>query len=110
MAREVVRTIREEGLIDRGREIAAQLVGGLTAIKAHTRHIRDIRARGLMVALELHDDPEASFTIRTHRELIRRGFLVGRRAGVSVLRIDPSLTIHPEDIEDFLGELKDVLD
>lgn len=110
IAREVIRVIEEERLVDRGREIAEQLVGGLAAIKARTRHIREIRARGLMVALELHDDPEASFTIKVHRELIRRGFLVGRRVGVSVLRIDPSLTIHPEDIEDFLGALEDVLD
>ena len=110
MAREVVRVIEDERLVERGREIAARLVDGLTAIRAHTRHIRGIRARGLMVALELQDDPETSFTITVHREFVRRGFLVGRRAGVSVLRIDPSLTIHPEDIEDFLETLEDILD
>jgi len=40
---------------------------------------------------------------------VRRGFILGRRPGVSVLRIDPSLTIEREDIERFLVTLEDVL-
>ena len=107
VAREVVRTIREEGLIERGREIAALLVSGLEAIRARTDRVREIRARGLMVALELRDDAEASFTVRAHRELVQRGFLVGRRPGVPVLRLDPALTIERPDIEAFLEVLQE---
>jgi 4-aminobutyrate aminotransferase-like enzyme len=62
-----------------------------------------------MIALELKDDPEASFTIRTHRELVRRGYVLGRRPGVNVLRLDPSLTIDPNDIQGFLESLEAVL-
>jgi acetylornithine/N-succinyldiaminopimelate aminotransferase len=109
VAREVIRLIKEERLIERGQEIARRLADGLAAIKARTRYIREIRARGLMVALDLHDGPDCSVTIRTHRELARRGFLVGRRVGVSVLRIDPGLTIDVNDIDDFLGALEDTL-
>ncbi len=109
VAREVVRIIREEGLIEKSGEIAALLAAGLDGIKARTGRIREIRARGLMVAIELEDDPETSLTIRTHRELVRRGFIVGRRPGVSVLRLDPSLTIDRKDIEEFLATFEDVL-
>jgi acetylornithine aminotransferase len=109
VAVEVVRVIREEGLIERGREIAAALTIGLEAIRARTGRIREIRGRGLMIAIELVDDAETSFTIRTHRELVRRGFILGRRPGVSVLRCDPSLTIDRADIERFLDTLEDVL-
>jgi acetylornithine aminotransferase len=109
VAHEVIRVIREDGLIERGRQVAAVLVAGLERIKARTGLIRQIRARGLMVALELVDNPEASFTIRTHRELVRRGFVTGRRPGVNVLRLDPSLTIDRTDIDEFLGTLDDVL-
>jgi acetylornithine aminotransferase len=107
--REVVRIIQEEGLIERGRDIAATLIAGLEGIKARTGQIKEIRARGLMIALELVDDAEASFTIRTHRELVGRGFVLGRRPGVNVLRLDPALTIDRKDIEDFLETLEDVL-
>jgi 4-aminobutyrate aminotransferase-like enzyme len=85
------------------------ILSGLEGIKDRTRHIKEIRSRGLMVALELNDDPEASFTIRTHRELVRRGYVLGRRPGVNVLRLDPSLTIDQEDIEGFLETFEAVL-
>jgi len=109
VAREVVRTIRDEALIERGREIAALLLSGLESIRTRTDRIHEIRARGLMVAVELHDDAEASFTVRAHRELVRRGFLVGRRPGVPVLRLDPALTIECVDIEAFLVMLEELI-
>jgi 4-aminobutyrate aminotransferase-like enzyme len=62
-----------------------------------------------MAAVELKDDAEASFTVDVHRELIRLGFVVGRRPGVNVLRIDPPLTIDPADVEGFLDELEATL-
>jgi acetylornithine aminotransferase len=109
VAREVMRVIQDEGLIERGREIAALLLAGLQGIQARSGRIEDLRARGLMVALELKDDAEASLTMRTHRELVRRGFVLGRRPGVNVLRLDPSLTIDREDIEGFLAALEEIL-
>jgi acetylornithine aminotransferase len=108
VAREVVRIIREEGLIERAGAISDVLLPGLEGIKAHSDLIRDIRGRGLMVAIEFEDDSDNSATIRMHHELVRRGFIVGRRPGVNVLRLDPSLTIDLGDIEGFLetfGEL-----
>jgi len=109
IAREVVKLIQEEGLIERGRSIAANLLSGLEGIRDRTGQIREIRARGLMIALELKDDPESSFAIRTQRELVRRGYVLARRPGINVLRIDPSLTIDRADIEGFLGTLEAVL-
>lgn len=109
VAMEVVRIIRDGGLIQRGREIAAVLGTGLEAIRARTGKIRAIRGRGLMIAIELVDDAGTSFTIRTHRELVRRGFILGRRPGVPVLRCDPSLTIDRADVGGFLEALEEVL-
>jgi acetylornithine aminotransferase len=109
VVREVIRFIREEGLIERSRDIATLLRIGLDGIKARNSRIKDIRSRGLMMAIEMNDDPEASFAVRTHRELIRRGFILGLRPGTSVLRIDPSLTVDAKDIESFLETLEDVL-
>lgn len=110
VVREVVRVIREGRLLDRGRELAGVLMAGLERIKGRCRRIKEVRGRGLMLAIEFMDDEENSFTARVHHELIRRGFMVGRRPGVGVLRIDPSLTIERGDIEAFLAALDDVLD
>ncbi|MBM3320874.1 MAG: aspartate aminotransferase family protein [Candidatus Eisenbacteria bacterium] len=106
---EVVRVIREEGLIERSMEISAELAGGLDKIRERTGRVREIRARGLMIAIEIDDDPDRSLTIRTHRELVRRGFLVGKRPNTNVLRLDPPLTIGRAEIEAFLAAFEDAL-
>jgi acetylornithine/N-succinyldiaminopimelate aminotransferase len=109
VAREVLTVIEEQGLIERGRRIAAMLLAGLEAIRDRTGGIEEIRSRGLMVALQLRDGPEAEFTIRVQRELVRRGYVVGRRPGANVLRLDPSLTIDQVDIAGFLETFEAVL-
>lgn len=109
VAREVVRVIREDKLIERSREIAAVLGTGLDKIKTGSKRVKEIRVRGLMAVIELEDDAENSLAIKTHRELINRGYIVGRRPGESMLRIDPSLTIDTRDIEGFIITLTDLL-
>lgn len=109
VAQEVIRVIQEENLIERGRRTAERLIAGLEEIRAGSGRIKEIRGRGLMVALELNDDASTSFTISLHRELLRRGFVVGRRPSGSVLRLDPSLTIGREEIDSFLATIGDLL-
>ncbi len=109
VVREVIRVIRDEGLIERGREIGELLSSGLAAIQDRVPRVREVRGRGLMVAVELDDDPQASFTTHVHRELVRRGFILARRPGLNVLRLDPALTIGRADIEGFLEVLEVVL-
>lgn len=106
---EVLKIIRDEKLIERANEIAAQLATGLEEIKTRSGRIREIRGRGLMIAIELYDESDNRRTIHAHRELIRRGFVVGRRPGVNVLRLDPGLTIDSKDITHFLSTLEAVL-
>jgi len=109
VAQEVIRVIREERLIEAGKKIGDQLADGLRMIESRSQSIKAVRQRGLMIAVELYDDSEFSLTIQVHRDLIHRGFIVGRRHGFSVLRIDPSLTIDPADIEDFLATFAELL-
>jgi len=109
IARTVLKVIRQEGLIARGREIAVLLMAGLEAIKARTGLITALRSRGLMIAMELEDDAQAAFTTRTHRSLVQRGYILAQRPGLNVLRLDPGLTIERTDIEGFLEVFEDVL-
>ena len=109
VAATVIDVIEEEGLIERGRRTGARLLAGLMAVRESTDRIVDIRSRGLMLAIELGDDSLRSRTAWLHRALVQRGFLVGRRPKVPVLRLDPPLTLAEEDIEAFLGALKDLI-
>ncbi len=110
IAREVVRTIRDEGLVERAAEIGIRLVEGLEAIRARTDRIQAIRARGLMVAVEVKDDAEPpAFAAQVFRRLLDRGFIVARRAGLNVLRIDPPMMIGEADIDAFLEAFEGAL-
>jgi 4-aminobutyrate aminotransferase-like enzyme len=62
-----------------------------------------------MVAVELVDDAKNALAIHVQRELVQRGFILARRFGTSVLRIDPPLTIERQDLEAFLTTLEKVL-
>lgn len=109
VAREVLRVIDAEGLVDRGVAVADLLLSGLEGIAARTGRIAAIRSRGLMVAVVLSDEAETPLTIRVHRGLVERGYIVGRRPGVPVLRLDPALTIETADIAGFLAALEAAL-
>jgi len=109
IALEVVRTVKDERLIEQGNTISAMLLSGLEDIKTRTGKIEAIRARGLLVALELKDDANASITKYVQNRLLQKGYIVAQRPGLNVLRIDPSLTIESIDIENFLNLFEIVL-
>jgi len=106
---EVVAIIEEDRLVERARAVGGRLASALREIQRRTGRIKEVRARGLMIAVELVDDTETTFTNRTHRELVRRGFIVGRRPSVPVLRIDPALTVETSDLEEFLAQFEEIL-
>jgi 4-aminobutyrate aminotransferase-like enzyme len=86
------------------------LKAGLERLAARTKAIKEIRARGLMVAVELRDGEAGAYAARVHRELARRGFIVARRPGTSVLRLDPALTVERDDVARFVATLEEALE
>jgi acetylornithine aminotransferase len=109
VAREVVRTIEEEGLIERAGRIGQRLADRLAAIRRRCERIEDVRIRGLMAAVELTDGPGAPFTAQVRRSLLENGYVVAQRPGLNVLRLDPGLTIDEADIMGFLAALEEIL-
>ncbi len=109
VAREVIRIVREEGLVERSHRLGAFLEEGLGAVARRTGRIARVRGRGLMLAVELAGDPDGRLTVEVHRELVGRGFLTGRRPGTAVLRLDPPLVVGREDLAAFLAALEEVL-
>jgi acetylornithine aminotransferase len=106
VAREVVRVIRDERLIERAASSAAILRKGLEEIQRRSGRIAACRGRGLMIAVDLDDE---TFAHRVQEELVHRGFILARRVGTATLRIDPALTIEPRDLRAFLVAFETVL-
>jgi 4-aminobutyrate aminotransferase/4-aminobutyrate aminotransferase/(S)-3-amino-2-methylpropionate transaminase len=109
IAAEVIAIIQTDDLIRRGAEIGRRLAAGLERIAAKTGAIAALRHRGPMLAVDLKDNEQATATTRVHRNLVERGYVLAKRPGLNVLRIDPSLTIERKDIDGFLDALGDIL-
>jgi acetylornithine aminotransferase len=109
VAREVTRIIEADNLVERCAEIGRDFRAGLEGIRQRTGRIREIRSRGLLVAIELEDGPEETLTRKALAGMLDRGFVLARRSGFAILRADPPLTIEAEDIEAFLAALEEVL-
>jgi acetylornithine/N-succinyldiaminopimelate aminotransferase len=109
IAGKVIDIFQNEGLIARAGMLSDILLPGLEAIGRSSPRVADLRGRGLMAALELQDDASASFTTRVYEELLDAGYIVAKRPGINLLRIDPPLTIAEEDLRGFLEALKGIV-
>jgi ornithine--oxo-acid transaminase len=84
----------EEGMIENAALQGARFLDGLKSIRANT--IREVRGRGLMLAVELH--PEAGGARRYCQALQGRGILA-KDTHVHTIRIAPPLVITGDEVD-----------
>ena len=94
----------EERLIERSAELGDYLMGRLGELQSD--HVKEIRGRGLWVAVELH--PEAGGARRFCEELQNAGLLC-KETHTHVIRLAPPLVIEREQIDWALEQLSRVL-
>ncbi len=104
IAGEVIDTITDGHLLERSEKLGKLIVRRLNNLKNTNSIIKAIRGRGLMIAIELTKQAE-----RIHKELLNHGFILVKRSGVEVLRMDPALTIEEQDIELFLEIFEEII-
>lgn len=104
VARAALRVLVEEGMIENAVKMGARLQAGLRAISSNV--VKEIRGRGLMVAVELH--PEAGGARRYCEALKERGILCKETHG-HTLRITPPLVIAEAEIDWALAHFSAVL-
>lgn len=109
VAKEVVRVIREEQLVARSADLGSRLRSQLAEIGNQQKCVRQVRGRGLMVALELVGGSSSLTTSAIYDEMLKRGYLIGHNPRSNVLRFLPPLTIEEKEIANLADELYDVL-
>ncbi len=112
VASAVIATLRDDRLVERGRDLGASLLGGLARLRAERPAIQEVRGRGMLLALELSPESGLSGSALQaalwERGFIAGGYPAGYPAGTG-LRFDPSLTIDEADVSGVLEPLGEVL-
>jgi ornithine--oxo-acid transaminase len=94
VARAALKALIEEGMVENASTMGARFLAGLRQIKSWA--IKEIRGRGLMIAIELH--PQAGGARRYCNALRERGVLCKDTHDHSI-RISPPLVITSEEID-----------
>jgi len=104
VAREALKVLVEENLIERAAELGDYLADRLCEIDSP--HIKEIRIRGLWAGIVL--EPKAGSARRFCRALMERGLLC-KDTHWNVIRLAPSLVITREEIDWAVERLAEVL-
>jgi len=103
VARESLRVIREEKLVENAAERGQSFMEKLRNVRS--RHIKEVRGRGLLIGIELH--AEAGGARRFCEELMKEGLLC-KETHDNVIRLAPPLIIREKDINWALKRIKTV--
>ncbi len=102
---EVIKTIEENDLITKCQKTGQYFKKQLDLIsEKHNDKIKEVRARGLMLALEFNDRIDGD---RINNQLFMNGFVVGFKS--NTLRFLPPLTIRTSDIDKMIEKLDKLL-
>lgn len=108
-ASETLRIIEEDGLVARSRDLGAQWLAALRVRLERHPLVAGIRGRGLLLAIELRAPDVAGQWLAL--ALLERGLIVQPASQAwRVLRLEPALTISPEELThaaDVIGEVFD---
>jgi acetylornithine aminotransferase len=108
VAGEVIAILRDEGLVERSAKVGGWFRRELEALAARHDVVRQVRGRGLMLAMEFRSECKPALR-DIHRALLDRGFLVGYKPAACLLRFYPPLVIGEDDIAGLVSSLDEAL-
>lgn len=99
-----IRVIEEEGLVENATKIGAYLRNKLDAIKAKNGLIKEIRGRGLMLAIELEEERAKDIVL----EMLKEG-VVANNIGNNIIRFLPPLCLTKDEVDEAITILEKTL-
>ncbi len=93
-----INVLIEDKLPERAAVVGARLLAGLReAARGHEDFVVDVRGKGLLIALEFHDD-QSGFDFG--KRMLERGVLVsGTLVNARTIRVEPPLTITDDEAD-----------
>jgi ornithine--oxo-acid transaminase len=105
VAREALKILQEEALIDKAAELGKYFMERLKTISSP--HIREIRGRGLLIGLELKKEAGGA---RRFCEALQKENLLCKETHENVIRFAPPLVITKKEIDWAFERIKKVLE
>lgn len=109
IAKEVVTILREMDLVERSHRVGEYFLSALKALAARHGVIKEVRGRGLMLAMQLEGNGAEPTAGKLYRRLLERGMIVGCNPTANLLRFLPPLTIDAQDITQLVERLDAIL-
>lgn len=104
VANEVISIISDEDLLNKSTEKGNYLINKLKAIDTRGLLIKEVRGRGLMIAIEFNHSAQLIY-----EELLTQRIIVAKRPNSEVLRIDPALTVEKETLDFFVNKIAEIV-
>ena len=104
VARVALRVLVEEGMIENAARIGAYFLDALRSINADV--ISEVRGRGLLIAIELHDEAGAA---RHYCEALQKRGILCKETHTKTIRLAPPLIITKDQIDWAMEQIRPVL-
>ncbi len=104
VAREALKVLVEEGLIDNAREVGEYFMSGLKAID--NPKIREVRGRGLLIGVEFKKEAGGA---RQYCERLKDAGLLCKETHDNIIRFAPPLVIGKKDVDWALERIVPIL-
>lgn len=108
IAAAVICIMQEEKLVELAAERGNYLLTGLKELQLSSPWIRDVRGRGAMVGIELHQE-WASKGMEISQRLLDEGFIINYHSPTASFRLFPPYIISIREINDFLQAFKQAM-
>ena len=105
VASEVIKIITDDNLLAHCTEKGEYLRNEFGKIDPQNTLIKEIRGRGLMIAIEFKHSAMQIFEL-----LLQHGIIVVKRGNTEVLRLDPALTVEKETLDMFIKTTRKIMD
>lgn len=103
--------LREENILDNVNNVGETLVNGLKALQENSRfHIKEVRGKGLMVAIEFSPSGGKGVASQVASKAISKGLLLMTAGPYETIRFMPPLTVSVEEVNASLEILNTVLE
>ena len=98
-AHAVLDTLQNENLIERAAQLGDRIVGGLKDALNGNSHIKEIRGKGLMIAVELHDPAPGLVAAGLDQRILVNAI------GDTVVRLLPPLNLSDDEADEIVARV-----